>query len=282
MTRGRAIAWLLTLASAGVFGASIMPMVRRIEDYNASAGFLSLHAEPIGSRQIRVEGFPPATLTDDRMPDRSSAVRLDFGGASTLIPVRAPAGNLPNLSAYDEWLKVLAIYQVVRGPDGEQYRKDGSERLIIVVRRTPEGFDPDGMGEVRRIEWVFDFLELKKDGTVDRFVRRWPRSPRAEARLRREARGEEGDAATIASAKALAAIEPLKDRTLEHFAAMHVIPKLNMPQYKFNDTAFRIEVLGWTLPAAMGSALVFTGAVVFALAPRRRVRDGAAVGAPGR
>ncbi len=282
MSRGRAIAWLLTLASAGVFGASILPMMRRIEDYNKSAGFLNLHAEPIGARKLSVEGFPPATLTDDAMPNGSSAIRLEYGGTSTLIPVRKPAANLPNLSAYDEWLKALAIYEVVRDAKGEQYRKAGSERLMIVVRRTPEGFDPDAMGEVRRIEWVFDMLDLKKDGSVDRFVRRWPRSLRAEARLGREARGEEGDAARIASAKALIAIQPLKDRTVEHFVAMHVIPKLNVPDYKFNDTAFRVGVIGWPLPAAMGSALVFTGAVVFALAPRRRVRSEAAGAKVGR
>ncbi len=270
MSRGRAIAWLLTLAAAGVFGASILPMMRRIEDYNKSAGFLNLHAEPIVGRQLRVEGFPLATLTDDTLPDGSSAVRLDYGGKATLIPVRKPAASLPDLSGYDEWLKALAIYEVVRDAAGKQVRKPGSERLIIVVRRTPEGFDPDAMGEVRRIEWVFDLLDLKKDGSVDRSVRRWPRSLRAEERLGREARGEEGDAARIASAKALIAIQPLKDRTVEHFAAMHVIPKLNVPDYKFNDTAFRVGVIGWPLPAAMGSALVFTGAVVFALAPRRR------------
>jgi hypothetical protein len=255
-----------------VFGASILPMMRRIEDYNKSAGFLNLHAEPFTSRQINVEGFPAATLSDDSMPDQSSAIRLDFAGKSTLIPIRKPAAPLPDLSGYDEWLKALAIYEVERGPDNKQYRKPGSERLMIVARRTPEGYDPDAMGEVRRIEWVFDMLDLKKDGTIERSVRRWPRSLRAEERLGRESHGEEGDAARIASAKALIAIAPLKERTIEHFVAMHVIPKLNVPDYKFNDTAFRVAVIGWPLPAAMGSALVFTGAVVFAVAPRRRKR----------
>jgi hypothetical protein len=269
MTRGRSIAWLLTLASAGVFGASIFPMMRKIDEFNHSAGFVNLHGESIVSRQLRVDGFPPATLTDEATPDGASAVRLEFGGKSISIPVKKPAANLPNLSGYDEWLKALAIYEVVRGPDGKQYRKDGSERMIVVVRRTPEGFDPDTFGQVRKIEWVFDFFDLKKDGTINRSVRRWPRSLQSEDRLRREADGE-GDADTVKSAKALLAIQPLKERTVEHFSAMHVIPKLNVPDFKFSDTAFRVDVIGWPLPAAMGSLLVFTGAVVFAVAPKRK------------
>ncbi|HVU63043.1 MAG TPA: hypothetical protein VHC70_03640 [Phycisphaerales bacterium] len=271
MSKGRTISWLLVIVAAAVFVVSIVPLSRRIEAYNKSAGFLNLHGEPISSRELNVEGFPKGALTDAQMPDGSSAVRLDYAGKSILIPVKAPAAvNLPGLAAYDEWLKVLAIYEVVRDSAGRQERKPGSERLIIVVRRTPEGYDPDKEGEVRRTEWVFDYYDLKKDGTVEQYARRWPRSLRAEERLRDEAAGHADDPARIASAKALIAIQPLKDRTIEHFAAMHVIPKLAVPDYKFNDTAFRFAVLGWPLPAAMCSVLVFTCALVFAIAPRRK------------
>jgi hypothetical protein len=50
---------------------------------------------------------------------------------------------------------------------------------------------------------------------------------------------------------------------------MHVIPKLNVPKYKFNDTAFSFHTLGWTLPASMLSGLVFCIAFFFAIAPTR-------------
>jgi hypothetical protein len=275
MLIGRAISWLLVLVAAGVFALAIGPMAHRIDEYNKSAGFLNLHGEPINSRDIKVEGFPDGKLTDDAMPDGSSAIRLDYAGKPTLIPVKPPAAaDLPGLAAYDEWLKVLAIYEVVRDDAGKQHRKPGSERLIIVVRRTPEGYNPDTEGEVRKDEWVFDFYELNKDGTIDRTVRRWPRSLRAEERLHNEAAGKLDDPARTASAKALIAIDPLKERTVEHFAAMHVIPKLSVPDYKFTDTAFRLRVLGWTLPATMCSVLVFTGALVFAVAPKRKKKTG--------
>ena len=185
---------------------------------------------------------------------------------------RPPALNLPTLAGYDEWLKALAIYPVERDAEGQQRRVLGSERFIIVVRRTPVGYDPETWGEVRRIDWVFDYYELKQDGAVDRLTRRWPRSYASEKRLLREAAGNsEGlTAEQVAASKKLAVIEPLKQRTFEYYAAMFVIPKLNVPQYKFTDTAFRPEVLGWTLPGAMIAVLLFTGGLVFVIAPRKR------------
>ena len=72
------------------------------------------------------------------------------------------------------------------------------------------------------------------------------------------------------TAKRLIDIPRLEDRTVEHFAAMHVMPKLNMPEHKFDDTALSPEVLGWTLPVSMCAVLAFAGGLVFAIAPRRR------------
>ena len=270
MDSSRRNAWLLTLGAAALFASSIVPMARRITFYNAHANIPIYHAEPIVSRTLRVEGFPDATLTDVPADGPLGAIRLDIAGKSTLIPVKRPAAlNMPNLAGYDEWLKVLAVYPVVRDERGDQRRTPGSERLVIVVRRTPEGFNPDTWGEVRRIDWVFDFYDLRRDGSMDKFTRRWPRSYRSEARLKREAAGDGPDAQTIAASQALARYEPLAPRTFEHFVAMFVIPKLSVPDYKFNDTAFSFGVLRWTLPCAMGAVLVFTGALVFALAPRK-------------
>jgi hypothetical protein len=95
------------------------------------------------------------------------------------------------------------------------------------------------------------------DGTIETTQRRWPRGRRAEARL-------EGE-----TDNPLRGIEPLAPRTLEYFAAMHVIPKLNVPRHKFNDTALSPKVLGWTLPVSMLSVLGMAGGLVFTIAPRR-------------
>jgi hypothetical protein len=272
MEPARRNAWLLTLASACVLGASLVPMARRVAAFNAASGVAAgrYHFEPITSRDVRVEGFPDARLDDALTPEGRAAVRLTYAGSTTLIPVKAPpAKDLPGLAAYDEWLKVLAVYEVGRDEAGRQVRLAGSERVWIVVRRTPEGVDPRGWGQSRRTEWVFDFYDLRRDGTVDRFARRWPGSEHAEKALEAAARGE-GGRPPDPTVAAILGVPRLRERTPEYGAAMHVIPKLNVPQYRFNNDAFSPAVLGWTLPASMLSGLALTGGLVFALAPRRR------------
>ncbi|MBY0313243.1 MAG: hypothetical protein K2W85_14325 [Phycisphaerales bacterium] len=267
MDRSKRIAFLVMLASAAVFAAAMAPMTNRIQEFNAGAKFLHVHFEPIVSRKIAVEGFPEGTLIDT-----DKGIELAYGGKTTLIPVKLPpAKGLPNLAGYDEWLKVLACFQVDRDGENKQIRRDGSERLMIVVRRTPEGLDPEAWGQVRRIDWVFDYYDLGKDGQVTHTIKRWPRKYRSENRLQAEAKGERPDCTKeqIEAAKALAAIAPISERTVEYAAAMHVIPKLNVPEHKFTDTAFSPAVLGWTLPASMFAILGVAGGLVFTLAPRR-------------
>jgi hypothetical protein len=282
---GRALAWIITLGSLAAFGAAIVPMIARIRAFNAEAALVRYHAEPIVSRDIRLGRFPALKLTDDVTESGQAALRLEYGDTRRLIPVKKPpARDLPNLALYDEWAKVLAINEVTLDDQQRSVARPGTERLLLVVRRTPEGFDPDSWGEVRRIEWVFDFYELRPDGSIEQTQRRWPRKPRSEKRLFREAAMDlaappsdlkspqeiEDWRAAIARSKMLATIPVLKDRTLEHYAALFVMPKLSVPEHKFNDTALSPEVLGWTLPVSMVSVLTFAGGLVFALAPRRR------------
>ncbi len=281
MERGRRYAWCITIGAGVLFCAAIVPMAHRIADYNAHANIPTFHAEPIAGRTLRVDGFPVATLTDvepakETGKDKSEgAIRLEYGGKETLIPVkRPPALDLPTLAGYDEWLKPLAIYPVVRDDKGLQSRIPGSERFVIVVRRTPEGYNPETWGKVRRDEWLFDFYDLQRDGAVTHTIRRWPRKSSygdPEVRLAREAAGTGVDAERAAAAKYLMQFEPLKERTAEYYMAMFVIPKLSVPEYKFTDTAFSPKVLGWTLPGAMLAALAFTGGLVFVIAPHRRI-----------
>lgn len=269
MDRSRKIALIVTVACAGLFLAAIGPLTTRIRAFNEHANFLHVHFEPIASRTINVSGFP-----EGQLKDVEKGIELSFGGKTTLIPVKSPpAKDLPNLAGYDEWLKVLACFQVDRDDANRQVRRDGSERLMIVVRRTADGLEPESWGQVRRIDWVFDFYELGKDGSVQHSARRWPRKARAEERLQAEAGGKNKDLTPeqLAAAKALAAINPIAERTTEYAAAMHVIPKLNVPDHKFDDTAFSPRVLGWTLPTSMLALLGFCGGLVFALAPKRIV-----------
>lgn len=270
MDKSRRIALIITLVSAAAFIAALYPMVERIREFNLHAGLHNFHAEVLNTRQFQIGVFPEFKLTDvpgDEQSPRSqfeSFLRLDYGGRETMIRVKKPPAAMHDLAMYDEWVKVLAINEVGRDEQGNTQPIQGSERLYIVSRRTPDGFDPESWGSVRRDDWVFDFYRLNPDGTVETTQRRWPRGRRAEARLQEE------------QGNPLRAIEPLAPRTLEYFAAMHVIPKLNVPKYKFNDTALSPKVLGWTLPVSMLSVLGFAGGLVFAIAPRRARRAAAA------
>lgn len=266
MERFRKVALVVMISSAVVFVAAIFPMTTRIRDFNAGAKFLNVHFEPIVSRRIAVEGFPEGTLADVE-----KGVELTYGGKTVLVAVKPPpAKGLPNLAGYDEWMKVLACFQVDRDGENQQVRRVGSERLLIVVRRTPDGLDPEAWGQVRRIDWVFDYYDLGKDGSVRQTTKRWPRKYRSENRLQAEAKGLKEDLTEeqLAASKALAAIDPIAERTIEYAAAMHVIPKLNVPEQKFTDTAFSPAVLGWTLPASMFGVLGLVGGAVFTFAPR--------------
>jgi hypothetical protein len=267
MEKSRRIAWIVTLISAAAFLATLYPMVSRIERFNLEAALHNYHAEILNTRRYKIGEFPEFILTDvpgDPASPRAeyeSFLRLEYAGQEKLLRVkRPPVFNMENLALYDEWVKVLAINDVGRNAAGEAQAIDGTEKLLIVTRLTPDGFDPESWGSVRRDDWVFDFYELRPDGAIEQTRRRWPRGRRAEARLQNEPDNP------------LHGIAPLAPRTLEYFAAMHVIPKLNVPKYKFNDTALRFEELGWTLPVVMLSVLTFSGGLVFAIAPRRKAR----------
>jgi hypothetical protein len=297
---GRSIAWSITAACALAFGAGLAAMTFRVSDFNREHHTVRWTAQKVQTRSFQFEGFPPATLTDGPdLPAKGGAASgfatlvLDYAGRQTTIPVkRPPVKDLPNLALYEEWVSVLAINEVTLDTpapqaDAHSVALAGTDKLLIVVRKTPEGYDPESWGSVRRIEWVFDFYRLMPDGTVQAFERRWPRSDRSERRLQRMAAADPAsppadltDAGELAAwreevqrSRLLAAIPPLDQRGPEYFAALHVIPKLNVPRYKFNDTAFDIKVLGWTLPVTMTALLVGSVSLVFAIAPTRRGRS---------
>lgn len=244
-------------------------MTRRIAAFNAATPPLRLHADPIIAREFKLARFPAVKLTDALTEDGGAALELEYAGKSQLIPVKAPpARDLPALIGYEEWFKPLAINEVMTDPvTGSSVAKPGSERLLLVSRRTPEGFDAESWGSVRKVEWVFDIYDLKQDGGIELRTYRWPRSQRGEMYLTKRNQSATPDPREVEHQK----LPILQDRSVEFFAAMYVIPKLNVPNHKFNDTAFSLRVLGWTLPTAMISLLTLTGALVFAVFPAKSV-----------
>lgn len=229
-------------------------MTFKTEAYNRGRDFPHYRFDPSTSRSF-VAFNRRVTLTDEPA-GASGLLRVEYGDRSQTIPVkRPPALGLPDLGAYAEWVKVLEICQVERTPaspdstDTVARDKPGTGRLVLVVRRPAEGFDPETWGTARVDDWTFDFHEFEPDGSIRTTAFRWPRSDHGEAKLQKQVGG--GDL----YARALAAIPPLEERTWEYQAALHVIPKLNVPKYRFQNDAFSPRVMGWTLPVGMLSVL---------------------------
>jgi hypothetical protein len=194
--------------------------------------------------------------------DGLAQLRIEYGELEKVARVvEPPATGVPELGVYTDWLKVLEIHEVVRGPEGSLMDKEGSGRIVLIARVPPMGYDPETWGSVRRADWTFDFHEFKADGTIESQTYRWPRSAIGEIGLKKEM--EKGDA----TAKILAGIPPLEERSWEYQAALHVIPKLNVPKYRFKDTAMR--GMGWTLPVAGFSVLGVLIGIGLVVAPKR-------------
>ncbi|GEM_PF-1396882 len=281
-------AWIITLASAAAFVGAAFPMAKRIGNFNTNAHYTRYHAETIIARQTRLQGFP--LLKVDDLPGEGESknsyfLKLTYGEpvpeeSSAPAPItklvavhRPPAPNMPRLDIYEEWAKLLAINEVERDAVGNPHSRPGSERLMLIIRRTPEGFDADTWGSVRRTEWLFDFHDFNPDGTITTETRRWPMAnPMYERAFVERAESAARAIPPDTRLKSISDMPPLAERSIEYFAAMHTIPRLNVPKYKFSDTAFSFRTLSWTLPVVMLAGLTFSIAIFFAVASNIRRR----------
>lgn len=250
MPRTRIIGLTITALAGVVFVIAVAAMGRRAAAYNERADFDRYRIEPNTSRTFEIHGRP-VSLTDATDDAGNAALRIRYGDTELLAPVKDPPGpGIPDLGAYAEWVAMLAIRPALKSgePVLDERGNQPAPRFVLVTRTTPPGFDPQSWGSVRRADWRFTFYELKPDGTIDVRTLRWPRSERSEKGLESRA------AAHDPLAEDLAAIPPLQERTWEYQAALHVIPKLQMPAQRFKRTA--LESAGWTLPVA-GFAMLF-------------------------
>jgi hypothetical protein len=246
-------------------------MAKRAAAFNRDQNFPHYRFGVSTSRSFKVYGRQ-VVLTDDAS-DGGARLKIEYGDQTRVVPVRKPpAPKLPDLGGYQEWLKVLEINQVERvaSPDGKgtiAQDKSGSAHLVLIVRRPAAGFDPETWGTARLDDWTFDFHAFEADGTIRTSTFRWPRSDHGEQQLRKQV--ESGDA----FAKQLAAIPPLQERTWEYQGALHVMPKLSVPKYRFQNDAFNPRVMGWTLPVGMLSVLGMLVGIGMGVGGRRATRQ---------
>jgi hypothetical protein len=263
----RSAGWAIAAACLIAFVASAAVMARRAGEFNRAQSFPHFRFDVTNSRAFKV--FDRAVQLTDEPGEREGNLRIQYGDLVRDVPVKKPpALNLPDLGGYQEWLKVIEVHEVERAPatDGKAtiaQDKPGSARLVLVVRRPAAGFDPETWGTARVDDWTFDFHEFQPDGTIETSTFRWPRSDHGEEKLRKQV--ESGDQ----FARDLAAIPPLPERTWEYQAALHAMPKLSVPKYRFQNDAFTPRVMGWTLPVGMLSVLGMLVGLGMALGGRR-------------
>jgi hypothetical protein len=254
---------LLLLGGAG-FLASGYAMARRVRAYYDAVPPPEHLFVPVNGRSFEAFGRP-VKLEDAKTADGTHALRVRFGERELLVPVTAPVAPLPDLEGYNEWLEVLAFGpmeagRVLLNPEagGDATAVGGAgaaggaggaggARLVIVKRNAAPGFEDDPGGLVARSRWTFDYIELKPDGDF--------------ATKRMQFRNRRGELPALKD-DPTAAVLPIEERSWEWQAALYVIPKLHISNYRYKVDAIsgspEHEGMGWTLPAAGVSVLVLT------------------------
>ncbi|MBX3357945.1 MAG: hypothetical protein KF745_05910 [Phycisphaeraceae bacterium] len=286
MDRTRRNGAILLAASAVALGASLSVMVPRIVAFNRSQTQQRYKKDTITARTYTAHGRD-VSLTDATDPDGRPALRIRYGDQELHAPVRAPgAENMPTLDGYGEWLAVVWCIPVSRDGTPADSLTSDDVRIILVTRLPPEGFDPSTWGTVRRKEWSFAFHEFMPDGAISTSHYRFP-LPETRANLAAAQAELEGDQAQVEQARLAAEqrkidrlpesireFPELKEQSFEWEVALHAIPKLQVPAYRFKHTAFHFSVLGWTAPVAGFSILGMLAGAGMAFAPSR-IRPGA-------
>ena len=256
MTRG--IALIAALVCLAAFVASVVAMGRRFQQFNAASGRQAFVFAGVDTRAFEFAGRP-VSVTDEDKPGQS-AVLIKFGDRELrlLAPdsIKPGSAQMPGLVRHAEWLRILR-FAPYTGRSREEFLKhldEGKDRLAIVTRRALTAPDPR-TGQVWARDRVFDFNELKSDGSIDSQTLRYPKT--------------KGDKAPKAG--------ELREGTWEKDAAGFLLPGTPPDSLSFGrpTAAFKNDAMqnaGWTLPAAVASGLGLVGALVALWGPRRAKR----------
>ena len=241
---------------SGLLGAlGAWTMATRIQSFNrAEAASARWHFERIDARSTTFAGRK-LTITDTRSDQDTSAMKIQYGDTIFTLDVKEPPAALPDLSAYTEWLSPLFFAPIKDGEISVDWTTGDGVRLAI-VNRTTAGYDERTWGSVRVKDWIFDVIELKTDGTIDRKRMQYrDRRGRLPASINEKGETVQTD------------IIPIEERTWQWQAALFAVPRLQISRYRYGSDAVQGTLntpgMGWTLPvtglAAMG---LFVGVVM--------------------
>jgi len=261
MTKSKILGLMLLVSLSVVMVFSVSRMSAKVDEFHKRSDYPNFRFSIINTRQFSAYDGLAASITDESK-DEQAFLRVKFGETDMLVPVKKPpAKDVPHLGIYDEWAKVIEVHETGRTAANTLGDKLGSGRVVLVTRSTPDGYNPETWGTVFRNAWLFNFYEFTPTGTITTSTFRWPRGELGQMSLDRlVAKGNE-------QAKALAAIPELPERSWQYNTALHVIPKLNVPKYRFKDTA--VHAMGWTLPTAGFAGLGAIIGLLLVIAPAR-------------
>ena len=246
----------LAAVSLAVFAVSVAALAGRIGAYNSGAGRTMYAFNEVHDRGFRFADREVSLTDEDR--DGRSVVVVRYGDRELrlLASITPLSPQLPGLARHADWLRVLrfAPFQGRTKAEFKEHLDEGTDRLAIVTRRPAAAPDPH-TGQVWSRDWLFDFHELLPDGTIRSESLKVPRT-------KGDKTPKQGE---------------LRAGTWQMDAAMGMMPgsppdSLNFgrPTAAFKDDA--LKNAGWTLPAAVASALGLVACLAMRFGPRRDQR----------
>lgn len=268
MNRERTIGLAAMLAGALALAATLPAMSRRLRDHNERADFQRFAFQRINEEEFSFLGEPAHVALVSGTASAPESVEVRWGGETVTIPAGGRSeARLPGLLKVDDWLQVLQMREIERGPHGVAPKPDGT-RVIVVARRPAPGADDARF--VNRKAWLYDVVELRRpDGPEPEPL------PTPEPVLRAGRKDPAPLVSDFVRTNAIArwtinfAALPNYERTWQYAAALAVTPRLSYPRNKFTDDG--LSAMAWTWPAAgVGVLGVVVGGVLVASSGVRR------------
>lgn len=276
MRKPRAIPFAVALIGAAAFGISGTSLALSIKAFNEQHPRSIFYMQELNTPSFEYAGRP-AELTWELDELGRGQVTLAYGDAAETFEVGVPTQlDLPGLSRFNNWLKILRFVEVEPGrSSGEVLAAMDSGELpdrLAIVTRTPrpedrkallgefledkQGIDGAlqvdedawGYGEVMRSHWLFGFYELRPEGGINAETLRFPSSKYMEDLVDGE----------------------LRQGTWQYDAALRTMPKGSAPKQNFTEAAL-VEA-GQRLGIAGVGIILFAGGLAFAFAPTREER----------
>jgi hypothetical protein len=241
-------------------------------DKPISANNFKYRDEPVELASIASPSAPaPASAeppsTTNTAP-ASSALEIRYRGATHTVPIvdgQRDDPRLPGLLRYEDWLRVLVVAEGARTEvllTEAIERGEIQPRLVVVMRRPPEGFDPESWGRVRRKEFRYSFVHLLPPPALAADGSPFEVIDRSFADLRKL-----GD-------RDYRAANDLDGDYWMYAAMAHVTPPTLMGSTK-GPIQEAMRSMGWTWPASATSIVGLAGgiAVLAVSGPRRMPAD---------